>query len=227
MKTRLILVRHAEAEGNSKRLFQGWTDGVLTDKGHLQAERVAGRLKDMNIDVLYSSSLTRTMETASYTSKIKELPINSTESLREINGGDWENIPWNLLSTKWPEEYETWEKTPHIHKMPNGESMTEFYRRLVNGLEEILEENIGRNVCIFTHGTAIRALLCYIKGATLDEMLNIQWCDNTALTIADYEDGRFDLVLEGDASHLGDDLGTIINQEWWQEFLKSIGKQEE
>ncbi len=227
MKTRLILVRHAEAEGNFKRLFQGWTDGELTEKGHLQAERVASRLKDIDIDVIYSSSLKRTMDTASYTSEIKGLTIKATDKLREINGGDWENEPWNLLSSKWPEEYECWEKTPHIHKMPNGESMAEFYHRLVLELESILEDNKGRNVCIFTHGTAIRALLCYIKGCTLDEMMNVQWCDNTALTIADYESGKFNLLLEGDAEHLGEDLGTIINQDWWQEFLKSIGKQEE
>jgi broad specificity phosphatase PhoE/orotate phosphoribosyltransferase len=226
MKTRLIFVRHGEAEGNIKRLFQGWTDGELTEKGHLQAQRVSERLKDMDIDVVYSSNLKRTMQTAEYTAEIKQLPIIATEKLREIYGGDWENEPFNLLPTKWPEDYFRWEKAPHTHRMPNGETMAEFYHRLVMELEGILESNPGKNVCIFTHGTAIRALLCYIKGCTLDEMLNVHWCDNTALTIADYEDGKFQLIMEGDAEHLGDDLGTIISQKWWQEFLKSIGKLE-
>ena len=58
MKTKLIIVRHAEAEGNKTRRFHGWTDSNLTERGHLQAQRVADRLKDVKIDVIYSSSLT-------------------------------------------------------------------------------------------------------------------------------------------------------------------------
>ena len=34
MKTRLIFVRHAEAEGNLIREFHGFTDGDITEKGH-------------------------------------------------------------------------------------------------------------------------------------------------------------------------------------------------
>jgi len=32
-------------------------------------------------------------------------------------------------------------------------------------------------------------------------MINIQWYDNTSVTILDYEDGKFNIVLEGDTSH--------------------------
>jgi len=227
MKTKLILIRHAEAEGNINRVFQGWTDGDLTYKGHLQAERLAQRLKDVDIDVIYSSNLKRTLETAKYTARIKGLPIITTEKLREINGGDWENKPWSILPEKWPKEYETWEKAPHAHKMPNGESMVEFYNRLVEELENILKANIGKNVCIFTHGTAIRALTCYLRNCMLEEMLNIYWYDNTAITVAEYENGKFKLLMEGDVQHLGNDLCTIVNQDWWKEFLKNTGKQEE
>lgn len=217
MKTKLVLIRHAEAEGNYKRLFQGWTDGDLTEKGHIQAEIIARRVKDMDIDVLYASSLKRTMETARYISEIKKLPIIKTDKLKEIFGGDWENVPWDLLPHKWPSEYESWEKEPHNHRMPNGESMAEFYHRLVMEIERILEENQGKCVCIVTHGTAIRALMCYIKGCSLEEMINIDWYENTSVTIVEYENGVFNLLVEGDASHIGKELRTIENQDWWIE----------
>ena len=90
MKTRLIFVRHAEAEGNYLRIFHGWTDSGITDKGHVQAKKAAERLKDIPIDVLYSSSLKRTIQTAQYIADIKGLPIIRTDKLKEINGGDWE-----------------------------------------------------------------------------------------------------------------------------------------
>jgi broad specificity phosphatase PhoE/orotate phosphoribosyltransferase len=224
MITRLILVRHAEAEGNYKRLFQGWTDGELTEKGHLQAKLVAERLRDIHVDILYSSSLKRTLQTAGYISEIKGLPIIRTDKLKEINGGDWEDQPWETLNQRWPEEYETWEKKPHLHRMPNGESMEEFQKRLVEEIEYIVGINAGKSILIITHGTAIRALMCYFRGYDLIEMFNIKWCDNTAVTILDYEHNCFKVLLEGDSSHLSDDLSTIKNQTWWNDYLNNISE---
>jgi len=224
MKTRLIFVRHAEAEGNFKRIFHGWTDSEITEKGHLQAQRVAERLKDVKIDVLYSSSLKRTLQTAGYIAKIKGLPIIRTDKLKEINGGDWEGQDWDVLPQKWPVEYDTWENQPHIHRMPNGETMEEFQQRVVKEVMHIINNNKGKNICIVTHGTAIRALQCYFHACELDWIINIPWQDNTAVTIVDYEDGRFNFVVEGDTSHLSGGLGTIESQAWWAEYKNNLEK---
>jgi len=218
LKTRLIFVRHAEAVGNKIRHFHGWTDSDLTDKGHLQAMRVAERLTDTDMDVIYSSNLKRTMQTAAYIAEKKGLTVNTSENLREINGGDWEDVAWTELEQKWPDEYEAWENQPHKLKMPNGESMAEFQTRLLDEVMSIIKRHEGKNVCIVTHGTAIRAMICHFRSCTLEEMVDVEWCDNTAITIIDYEDGIFNIVTEGDSSHLGSDLGTIVNQEWWEEY---------
>jgi len=128
MKTRLIFVRHAEAEGNVNRRFQGWTDGELTEKGHIQAQKVAKRLKDEKIDVIYSSSLKRTMQTADYISKIKNLPIIRTDKLKEINGGDWENVSFDELPTLWPHEHDTWKTNRICTKCPTVSQWRSFCR---------------------------------------------------------------------------------------------------
>lgn len=224
--TRLIFVRHAEAVGNKIRHFHGWTDSPITDKGHIQAQLLAERLADMDIDILYSSSLKRTLETAQYISKVKNLPIIRTDKLKEINGGDWEDLTWGELADRWPEEYDTWENRPHKHQMPGGESMTTFQKRLIDEVMYIINKNIGKNICIVTHGTAIRALICFFRSCTLEEMTNVAWCDNTALTILDYEDGKFSTITEGDATHLGSDYGTIVNQKWWEEYMEKVRKRE-
>jgi probable phosphoglycerate mutase len=57
-------------------------------------------------------------------------------------------------------------------------------------------------------------------------MYNVPWCDNTAITIVDYENGKFDLVIEGDASHLTSELGTVQNQDWWEDYIKERGHTE-
>ncbi|MDF2524875.1 MAG: Phosphoglycerate mutase [Clostridiales bacterium] len=222
MKTRLIIVRHAQAEGNISREFHGWTDSGLTELGHIQAEKVADRLKEIPIDILYSSSLTRTLQTAEYISKVKTLPIIRTDKLKEINGGDWEGVLFSELPNLWPDEYETWENKPQSHKMPNGESMDEFQRRLIEEVEYIINHNTGKNIGIVTHGTAIKAMMCFFKGFGLCEMSNIPWCDNTAVTILDYEEGKYTPVLEGDASHLDKEFSTVQNQEWWEDYITKL-----
>lgn len=220
MKTRLILVRHAEAEGNYTRVFHGWTDSEITPKGHQQAKKVAESLKAVKIDVIYSSSLKRTLQTAGYIAELHKLPILKTDNLKEINGGDWEGEEWDVLPDKWPEQYDTWENNPHLHRMPNGETMEEFQKRLINEIMSIINANEGKSICIVTHGTAIKSLMCLFRHCELDEMCNIPWYDNTAVTVIDYEDGRFTPVLEGDASHLDKEMSTLQNQNWWQELQK-------
>jgi len=220
VKTRIIFVRHAEAEGNLYRIFHGWTDSGITEKGHIQAKVTAERLKAVKIDVIYSSSLKRTIQTAQYIADIKRLPIIKTDKLKEINGGDWEGRKWDDLPQIWPDEYHTWENEPHIHRMPNGETMEEFQKRLINEVINIIENNRGKNICIVTHGTAIRALMCHFIYCNLADMRNIRWYDNTSISIIDYENGKFHIVLEGDASHLDKELSTIQNQKWWNDYME-------
>jgi probable phosphoglycerate mutase len=224
MLTRIILIRHAEAEGNANRVFHGWTDAELTKKGHIQAGLVAERIKDTKIDVLYSSSMKRTLQTAQYISGIKNLPIIRTDKLKEINGGDWEGRAWHELPVLWPLEYDTWENKPHIHKMPNGESMEEFQMRLITEIQTIIEKNKGKNICIVTHGTAIKALICFFKECTLEEMLNVEWCDNTGVTVLCHKDGKYNFEMQGDASRLSKSTSTIENQEWYKEYKDKFTK---
>lgn len=224
MKTRLLIVRHAEAEGNVNRKFHGWTDSSITEKGHIQAKLLAEKLKDVDIDVLYSSSLKRTLQTAQYISEAKQLPIIRTDKLKEINGGDWEERTWDELPKLWPKEYETWETSQHIHQMPNGESMSELQDRVSKEIEKIISQNHGKNICIVTHGTAIKTLICYFKKLNLCEMRNIIWHDNTSVTIVDYVDENYEILAEGDASHLTDELSTVKNQDWWEEYSKNLQK---
>ncbi len=223
MKTRLIFVRHAEAEGNANRVFHGWTDSNITEKGRLQAQIVAEKISGLDIDVIYSSSLKRTVQTASYIANKKRLPVICSDDLKEINGGDWEDISWEELERKWPEQYGLWGKMPHLHIMPNGESMVGLMERLLTEIRRIIGINKGRNVCIVTHGTAIQVLMCCFRGCGLEKMSDYLWHDNTAVSVVDYDDekDRFEIIMEGDSAHLDDNMSTVRNQKWWRTMARN------
>lgn len=222
MVTRLIIIRHAEAEGNFQRIFHGWTNSELTEKGHTQARLMAEKIKDLKFDIIYSSSMKRTLQTAEYIAEGRNLPIIRTDKLKEINGGDWEGRYFKDIKEFWPEQYDCWENRINEHSMPNGESVEEFQKRLIEEIEYIVGNNKGKNICVVTHGTAIRALMCYFKGCAFEEMCNINWVENTSVSILEHSEEGYKLLVEGDASHLDESMGTLTNQDWYKEHQKKM-----
>ena len=214
MKTTIMLIRHGEAEGNFVRRFHGFYNSSLTDKGRKQIERLAQRLKDTHFDFLYSSDLDRAYETAQAVNKYHGLEIIKDEAFREINGGKWENVPWDDLPALFPESYGKWLKNPIETEMPDGETMVEFNERLIAGVHKLINRHEGKTICIASHGTAIRSLCCYFAGRDFKDLDHVEWCDNASLTVAEYENRKFTLTVNGENDHLKD-ISTIEGQAWF------------
>ena len=218
-KTRMIVVRHGEAEGNIIRIFHGQYNSHLTDDGHIQAQRTADFLKKYKIDHIYSSDLNRTISTALYIAEGRNLVITPDPRLREINGGKWENIPWDELPKMFPESYGHWENDIAKTVMPDGESVEEMFKRTRDALDDIAARHLGETVCIVCHGTVIRALLCLWRGLPLSQMQNVPWFDNASVSIIDYTHPGYEIIEEGLNSHL-EGVSTFDKQSWWQRYNK-------
>ena len=100
--------------------------------------------------------------------------------------------------------------------------MKDLRQRATAAIMDIIDTNTGKNICVVTHGTVIRSLLCWFMGFEPDGIVNIPWCDNTAVTVVTHEKGKFTLEMEGDASHLDDEISTIKNQAWYVEYKKKL-----
>lgn len=221
--TRIYIVRHCEAEGNIKRYFQGHTNGLPSEKGYVQLERLAERFADVHIDVIYSSPLTRAYETAQAINRGRGLEIQTDERLIEINGGKWEGVMWESFPELFPEETELWERDPANFVAPDGESMREVYERMSQAISDIAYRHPDSVVAVASHGCAIRCLLCWLNGKPLEQLSTIHWCDNTAVTAVDFDyDGRCRIVFENDASHLDYELSTTAHQAWWRESEEQV-----
>lgn len=225
MATRLILVRHGEAQGNIERLYQGITDGYLSEKGHMQAKLASERLKQEKIDVIYASPLKRTMLTAKYTSEYFNLPINETKGLIEFHGGLWENQPFDRIIKERTDEYNHWMYKPHSYRMPEGESFVELRDRALTELEEIVNRHPGKCICCFTHGTLTRSIMPHFMKMKFEDLIEVPWYENTAISIIDFPNDNFEefnLVCAGDSQHLGLKEKTVENQKWYQDLQKYI-----
>lgn len=218
MVTRVYIVRHCEAEGNVKGVFQGKTDFDISEKGRKQLEKLAERFKAIKLDVIYSSPLKRAFLTAKAATKYNPLIINLDDGLAEIDGGDMEGKPWSSLDVLFPEEYYFWKNDFSKFSPPNGECVNEVYARISNSFNKILDMNKGKVIGIFSHGCAIRILMCYIRDIQLERIEEVLWSDNTAITCVEVDDGgKMTIVYENDYVHIMNDKETEANHMWWGE----------
>lgn len=214
--TKLILLRHGEAEGNIGRRFHGFYNSSLTENGRKQVELAALALQKEPIDIIYSSDLKRALDTARAAAKFHPVKLIENQNLREINGGDWENLFWEELPEKYPKSYSHWLDFPHLLQMPNGESMQEFQKRVVGAIRGIVEGNAGKTILVVTHGTAIKVFLCWCYGLELSEFPSLPWCDNASISVIEIDDDmRYNVVKCGENVHLGE-LSTLNKQDWWK-----------
>ncbi len=218
MVTTVYIIRHCEAQGNLTGVFQGSTDFDISPKGEKQLEKLAERCKSINFDIAYSSPLVRACKTARAALKYSNAQLITDSGLAEINGGDMEGKPWNRLGELFPAEYLLWDNKFCDFSAPNGESVRAVYERISKTFQKTVDMNKGRSIGIFSHGCAIRILMCYIKGIPLERIDEVKWTDNTSITCVDInDDGTMNVRYENDYSHIMNDESTSANRMWWGE----------
>src|SRR5688572_7490768 len=109
---RLLIARHGQTKHNLDHRYQGTTDAPLNETGRAQAKQLADRLADEKIDIIYSSPLMRSTQTAELVAKVHNLEIKKDERLREISFGDWEGMSYDEIQAQSPDLLEKWMNDP-------------------------------------------------------------------------------------------------------------------
>ena len=60
---KLILMRHGESIWNKQNIFTGWVDVPLSKKGMQEAVNGGKKIKDIDIDIIFTSTLVRAQQT--------------------------------------------------------------------------------------------------------------------------------------------------------------------
>ena len=111
MKTKIILVRHAECIGNISNRLSGRTNFNLTDNGIIQANKLAQRLNTKKIDIIYSSPLQRAIDTANIISKYNgNIKVEIDERLIEIDYGLCDGMSWDDINIQYPNIRKLWKE---------------------------------------------------------------------------------------------------------------------
>ncbi|EYB68663.1 hypothetical protein DEIPH_ctg018orf0057 [Deinococcus phoenicis] len=123
--------------------------------------------------------------------------------LRELHFGDYEGV--SSAEVRHDPGYAAWQRDPWTLPAPGGESLREVAARLRGWAEELP----GGTVTAFTHGAALRALLCDLFGWPVtpqpDYVLPFPYrLAHTGLTRLTREAGRWTLLTYNDHAHLED-----------------------
>lgn len=187
---RLIIVRHGQTDGNSKFLFHGHTDLDLNSEGRKQARKLAKSLRTQKIKAIYSSDLRRAYSTASIIGKEIGRKVVRVPELREINFGDWEKFTLEEIRKQHKKLYKRWKNHYSIFKMPNGESVREFRKRVEGFAEKLFVkyQNKKDTVLVVAHGGPNRILICKYAELPISCFFKLKQ-DNAAVNMIEFFDG--------------------------------------
>jgi len=218
MTTRLLLVRHGATELSAEDRFAGATGVDLSDEGRRQARCLSERIARDGIAAVYTSPLSRTLETARILAEPHGMEPVPRDGLREISHGRWEGLTRREVEDRYPEEYASWESDPFTFSPEGGESGVAVLARALPVVRDIIVNHEGKTVLVVSHKATIRILLSSLLGFDARGYRDRLDQSPASLNILDFRDPvRARLMLFNDVSHYQGEPGHSKGNlsKWW------------
>jgi len=200
--TRILLVRHGQTEWNRVERFRGRADVPLNEAGIAQAEAAARRIAaEWTPSAVYSSPLGRAVRTAQAIAAPFGLEVRALPGLNDLDFGDWQGLTPEEAGARWPEDVETWLRTPQTARIPGGESLAGLGERSLRTVRELAARHDGETIVVVGHTVLNRALILSMLGLGLEHFWRIRQ-DTAAVNVIEARDGVFSLAVLNDTCHL-------------------------
>ena len=203
--THIILVRHGTTDWVDRHILHGITDIPLNANGLRQARQAADALKDVQARAMYSSPLSRCLQTAGEIGAILGLEPIPRDGFKEIDFGWLEGKPIRDHSAQ--------DFRPLVnlidHYLHNfirsvsGESRTAFEKRVNAAWDAVLGENPLGTVIVVGHSAVFNTILIRHFGRNFPPGKTYYTLHPGSITeIRMARDGRASLVRMGEAGHI-------------------------
>ena len=170
--TRLIFIRHAATDCHASHLAGRDVDVHLSHRGRLQAQRLAGSLKQLGIAKIYSSPQPRARETAEFLGELIDDSVKIVPQLDEIDYGEWTGRTFEELRgiSRWRD----FNSLRSCTRIPGGELMIEVQARVLELMECLSRRHPAVALALVSHADVIRAALAHCLGMPLDLVLRLE-----------------------------------------------------
>ena len=203
MSLRVVLVRHGRTAWNREVRFRGRMDLSLDEVGHAQAQAAAQaiRFRWPGVAAVYASPLLRARQTAEPIAAGLGLPVQVEAGLLDIDYGHWTGLTPAEAEAQDAERYQLWRTAPQQVCFPEGESLRQVQRRLLDMLEGLSLAHANQEIVLVGHLVVNRVLLCTVLGVSLDAYWRVGQ-DNAAINLLEYEHMPGQVLCLNDTCHL-------------------------
>jgi broad specificity phosphatase PhoE/ribonuclease HI len=172
--TMIYLIRHGETILTPTRKFSGVgaLDPELTAEGLAQAELVAAEIAKLSPEILISSPLQRTRQTAAAIARTTDLEPTFSEDWFELSFGDWDGKSIEEVKAEDPDAYQAWLNSTS-YRPGGGESYDQAAERIEVALERIAAEYPGKRVVVVTHNGVIKTAIKLAIGGPADSVFHM------------------------------------------------------
>lgn len=169
MVEKVYLLRHGHVDNGGEKRYLGRTDVPLDALGLEQAQALREYFKTIPLDAVFTSPLKRCVQTAQMIFD----EYLCVEALREIDMGDWDNMPMSHIKSHFPELYAQRGEDLEYFTPPNGESFHDVAQRVRYAFDAIVHNAKG-TIIIVAHAGINRMILSRILGLEINAMLSIE-----------------------------------------------------
>jgi broad specificity phosphatase PhoE len=196
----IMLIRHGDTDWNVDEIFRGRADVELNEVGITQAQLLAKYLDGVPIGTVYSSPLKRALKTAQIVVASHHIPVKTAQELMDFDYGEWQGMSHSMVKAKYKALHDEWLNSPHLVKMPEGESLDDVRQRTASLVDQIVAGHVG-TVALVSHRVIHKVIICALLGLDDSHFWNIR-LDTCGITTFVYEDKRFILEKHNDTSFL-------------------------
>jgi len=191
--TTLILVRHGETDHTRHKKFSGLggDDPGLNADGRAQVQATADWLAPLadEIDVVVTSPLRRTRETAAIIADTLGTAPEVEDGLAEAAFGTWDGLTFAEVQEQHPDDLEAWLGGTDIAPTGGGESFAEVDRRVRRTRDRLLDAHAGQAVLAVTHVTPIKVMVRLALDAPLESLFRMELAPASVTVISWFPGG--------------------------------------
>ena len=193
---RLLLIRHAESQGNHEGRLQGRKEFPLTERGQRQAQLLAERLVSQKIAAVYSSPIVRARDTALEIAGAVGLKVIPEPRVQEYDfGEELSGLTWQEIRDQKPEIIAALTgKGSEFPRYPGEEGRANFRERVCAALGDIAERHRSDEaVAVITHAGPIVVYVMETLGRGYGRPIPFV-IDNTSVTTIELSSGGHEFV---------------------------------